>query len=137
MVRDMRHIKTASGMFRECVEHLKLATGGENIQSVMTIFRPKQLNEKYGPRFWNSQLIRYAAYPVGDGETILGDPANLELTEKIIELGWNPPEPKTEFDILPLVIDIPGQPPAMFTLPAEVCDEVEIWHPKYPAFADL
>ena len=61
-MRDMRHIKTEQGMFNEVLEHLKLATCQPSIQSVMTIFRPKGLNEKWGPRFWNSQIVRYAAY---------------------------------------------------------------------------
>ena len=72
-----------------------------------------------------------------DDGFILGDPDNLELTDKILTLGWTPPEPKSEFDVLPVVIHLPGHRPKMFELPKEYVHEVEITHPKYPAFADL
>ena len=48
--------------------------------------------------------------------TIRGDRANLDLTRAIMGLGWTPPDPRGEYDILPLVIDLPGEQPTV--LPA-------------------
>lgn len=79
VVRDRRHVTDPDEMFRELEEHLRVGTNGGNLQITMTVFRPKQPKERWGPRTWNPQLIRYAAYEQPDG-SILGDPANLEVT---------------------------------------------------------
>jgi len=70
VVRDCRHITDPDEMFRELEEHLRLATNGGNIQITMTAFRPKQPKERWGPRIWNPQLIRYAAYKQPDGSVM-------------------------------------------------------------------
>ncbi|MHC5832227.1 MAG: nitric oxide synthase oxygenase, partial [Nostoc sp.] len=80
VVRDRRHITDPDEMFRELEEHLRFATNGGNIQITMTVFRPKQPKERWGPRIWNPQLIRYAAYEQENG-SVMGDRANLELTK--------------------------------------------------------
>ena len=99
MVRDRRHVSDPDAMFRELEEHLRLATNDGNIQITMTVFRPKLPQERWGPRLWNPQLIRYAADEMPDG-SILGDAANLGVTQAIIEkMGWQPPEPRTPYDI--------------------------------------
>jgi sulfite reductase alpha subunit-like flavoprotein/nitric oxide synthase oxygenase domain/subunit/hemoglobin-like flavoprotein len=136
VVRDRRHVIEPDEMFQELLEHLRLATNGGNIQITMTAFRPKQPKERWGPRIWNSQLIRYAAYKQEDG-SILGDGANLDLTNAIIKLGWNPPEPRTPYDILPLVIEVPGMEPKLYELPKDEAMEVEIEHPTIPEFKSL
>lgn len=48
-------------------------------RSAITIF-PQRTDGKHDFRVWNSQLIRYAGYKQPDGQ-IVGDPANVELTE--------------------------------------------------------
>lgn len=48
-------------------------------RSAITIF-PQRTDSKHDFRIWNAQLIRYAGYKQPDG-SILGDPANVELTE--------------------------------------------------------
>lgn len=48
-------------------------------RSAITIF-PQRTDSKHDFRIWNAQLIRYAGYKQPDG-TVLGDPANVELTE--------------------------------------------------------
>ena len=62
IVRDRRHVTDPDEMFAECVEHLRAATNGGNIEIVLTAFRPTRPGERWGPRIWNSQLIRYAGY---------------------------------------------------------------------------
>ncbi|QJD79677.1 nitric oxide synthase oxygenase [Spirosoma rhododendri] len=136
IVRDLRHLTDPDDLFRETVEHLRLGTNSGNVQIVMNVFRPKKPLERWGPRIWNSQYIRFAAYEQPDG-TILGDKANLKLTQAIIRQGWTPPAQKTAYDCLPLVIDVPGHAPRRYEFdPADVL-RIPIEHPNYPAFADL
>ena len=136
VVRDCRHVTDPDEMFQELVEHLRLATNCGNIQITMTAFRPKQPKENWGPRIWNPQLIRYAAYEQADG-SVLGDPANLDVTKAIVKLGWQPPEPRTPYDILPLVIEVPGKEPKMYHWARDEVLEVEIEHPTIPDFKSL
>lgn len=136
IVRDLRHVTDPDAMFRECVEHMRMATNGGNIQIVMSVFRAKKPAERWGPRIWNSQYIRFAAYEQPDG-TILGDKANLKLTRALLRLGWTPPAHKTASDCLPLVIDVPGHPPKLYEFAPEDLLTVPIEHPSYPGFREL
>jgi hypothetical protein len=58
VVHDRRHVIDPDEMFRECQEQVQFATNGGNLQITMTVFRPKLPKERWGPRFWNSQLYR-------------------------------------------------------------------------------
>jgi sulfite reductase alpha subunit-like flavoprotein/nitric oxide synthase oxygenase domain/subunit/hemoglobin-like flavoprotein len=137
VIRDRRHITNPDEIFRECQEHVQFATNGGNLQITMTVFRPKLPKERWGPRIWNSQLYRYAAYEMPDG-SILGDPANLALTNAIIKkMGWQPPEPRTAYDILPLVIEVPGQETKMYHWQPDEVLEVHVEHPTIPEFKEL
>ncbi|MEH2295822.1 nitric oxide synthase oxygenase [Nostoc sp.] len=136
VVRDRRHITDPDEMFRELEEHLRFATNGGNIQITMTVFRPKQPKERWGPRIWNPQLIRYAAYEQENG-SVMGDRANLELTKAIIKLGWQPPKPCTPYDILPLVIEAAGMEPKLYEFNHDEVLEVEIEHPTIPELKSL
>ena len=138
-VRDCRHINEPSAIFAEVHEHLRIATAGTNIQSVMTVFKPHELDEPLGTRFWSSQYVRYAAYKDETTGKIMGDPANLTLTEYLLERNfWKAPEPKSPFDILPLVLKVPGvEKPYIHNLPKEVVFEVSLEHPTNTKFADL
>jgi nitric oxide synthase oxygenase domain/subunit/sulfite reductase alpha subunit-like flavoprotein/hemoglobin-like flavoprotein len=136
IVRDRRHVTEPDEMFAECVEHLRAATNGGNVEIVLTLFRPTRPGERWGPRIWNAQLIRYAGYKLPDG-SVIGDRANLELTAAIRRLGWEPPAEPTDFDILPLVIDAPGHEPKLYAFdPADVL-EAPITHPSHPGIAAL
>jgi sulfite reductase alpha subunit-like flavoprotein/nitric oxide synthase oxygenase domain/subunit/hemoglobin-like flavoprotein len=136
IVRDLRHVTDPDAMFRECAEHLRMATNGGNLQIVMNVFRPKKPLERWGPRIWNSQYIRFAAYKQDDG-TVLGDKANLDLTQALIRQGWVPPVARTAYDCLPLVIDVPGQAPKMYSFSDDELLTVPLEHPAYPAFGEL
>eukprot|EP01116_Phalansterium_solitarium_P021474 TRINITY_DN6686_c0_g1_i3.p1 TRINITY_DN6686_c0_g1~~TRINITY_DN6686_c0_g1_i3.p1 ORF type:complete len:1576 (-),score=643.68 TRINITY_DN6686_c0_g1_i3:181-4908(-) len=136
MVRDRRHVTDPDEMFKECLEHLRIATGGETFQSVMTVFRPRKPHELWGPRFWSTQFVSFAGYKQPDG-SVLGDPARAELTEAIIELGWTPPEPRTEWDTLPLVFELPNDKPRQFVIPPENLYIVMIQHPTNTRFNEL
>lgn len=136
IVRDFRHVSDANSIYDECVQHLRTATNGGNIEIVLTVFRPLQPGERWGPRLWNSQLVRYACHEMPDG-SLKGDRANLDLTRAILKLGWTPPEPRGEYDLLPLVVEIPGEMPKLFPLDASEVLEVPISHPTEPKIAAL
>ncbi|MEL6928076.1 MAG: nitric oxide synthase oxygenase [Cyanobacteria bacterium J06600_6] len=129
-IRDLRHLETEEEMFAALVDHIKIATNNGDLRALMTAFKPD------GRRLWNSQLLRYAGYLQADN-TVLGDPANVELTTKAIELGWQPPEHPTQFDYLPLIIQLPGKEPKWFDLPTEIILDVELTHPSYEWFSEL
>jgi len=100
-----------------------------------TVFAATPPNER-GIRIWNRQLIRYAGYRTADG-VILGDSEQLEFTSRVMELGWCPPTERSAFDVLPLVIDFPGQAPKQFNLPTSCVLEIPITHPEFAWFAYL
>lgn len=133
IVRDLRHLSTATEIFEAILEHIKLATNGGNIKSMISIFPPNQPG-KPGIRIWNPLLIRYAGYEQVDG-TIIGDPAQIEFTKICQELGWE--GERTHFDILPLIIQMPGEKPQLFNIPQDIVLEVPITHPNLPWFAEL
>ena len=91
------------------------------------------------PRVWNTQLLRFAAYRLPDSGKILGDPANLKFTDMLIEkMHWKPPARKTEFDVLPLVLQRhQEEPPSLFEIPTLYSTKVPITHPTTPRFNAL
>ena len=132
-VRDLRHLTTAEAIFTALVDHIRLATNGGNVQPTVSIFAPNQPGQP-GIRIWNPLLIRYAGYRQADG-SVVGDPAQVELTEICQQLDWQ--GKGTRFDLLPLIIQMPDQKPQWFEIPPDAVMEVPISHPDYPWFAEL
>jgi len=133
-VRDMRQLDDEDEILSALVEHIELATHGGNLRAMMTVFAPTNRAGE-GPRIWNGQLIRYAGYRNADG-SITGDPMNVALTERALGLGWKG-GPRTRFDILPLIVSLPGRAPRWMEIPRRVIREVPLVHPDYPWFAAL
>ncbi|MFP3964792.1 nitric oxide synthase oxygenase [Actinomadura fulvescens] len=133
-VRDRRDVRAARDVAAECLAHLGEATGSGRIRPVVTVFAPDRPGEP-GPRIWNDQLIRYAGYR-RDGRTVVGDPQNIELTRTARALGWTGGR-GTAFDVLPLVIETPGEPVRFFDVPGRAVLEVELTHPDFRWFAGL
>jgi nitric-oxide synthase len=133
-VRDMRHLSTAEGIFDALVGHITLATNNGKIRPMVTIFAPERRSQE-NIRIWNPQLIRYAGYRQAGG-TVVGDALHMELTEIVRRLGWRGGK-EGLFDVLPLVIQMPLQPPKLFELPHEQILEVPLGHPDYQWFARL
>jgi nitric-oxide synthase len=133
-IRDRRHLQTAQEIFDELVEHVRLSTNSGKIKPLITVFAPREPGQP-GLRIWNPQLIRYAGYRQPDG-SVVGDPLNADLTDAIVALGWKGGQ-RTPFDVLPLVIQLPGQRPELFELPGDAVLEVHIRHPQFAWFADL
>ena len=134
-VVDARDVTTAEGIFEACIAHLRRSTNGGRIQPLITVFAPSGPDAP-GPRIHNYQLIRYAGYRAADG-TMLGDPAEIDFTARLLEAGWAPPRTRSAFDILPLLIEVPGEKPRFFPVPPDAVLEVSITHPTLTWFADL
>ncbi|MFC9790659.1 nitric oxide synthase oxygenase [Rhodococcus sp. NPDC127528] len=130
---DARHAVTAADLAEACWEHLRTATNGGALQSVITI-GPRPLPDGREYRIISPQLIRYAGYRQADG-TVVGDPAHVELTEQVTRLGWH--GEGTAFDVLPLLISVPDEPLQWFEVPRELILEVPLEHPNYKWFAKL
>lgn len=135
-LRDFRHVRSDEEMLDAILGHIAFATNGGNLRPALTLFRPQNADGT-GPRVWSPQLFRYAGYRQPDG-TILGDPANLGLTEVALALGWQPPKSPSAFDLLPLIVQAEtGRRPSWREIPRELVLEVPITHPDFPWFADF
>ena len=134
-IRDFRHLTDEALIFDEICEHISLASGKGNLQPVITVFAP-QVPGNEAPRIWNPQLIRYAGYKMEDGLWV-GDPEHYTFTNACLKLGWKPPKKKTNYDLLPIIIQLPGKDPQWFQLPKELVLEVDLIHPEFSWFKDL
>jgi len=133
-VVDRRDVTTASGVFDALLEHLHIGTNGGRLRPVATVFAAAAPGQD-GIRIWNEQLIRYAGYRSADG-SVVGDPRNLALTRAVVERGWTGATGGPH-DVLPLLIQMPGERPELFELPDDAVLEVPLAHPRLPWFADL
>lgn len=134
-VADARDTRTAGEIFDACVAHLRRSTNGGKIRPLITVFGPADANGR-GPLIHNYQLIRYAGYRESDGR-VLGDPAEVAFTERVMLAGWRPPLKRSAFDLLPLLIETPGEGEKLFPLPADAVLEVPIAHPGFAWFEEL
>ncbi|WP_072690924.1 nitric oxide synthase oxygenase [Rhodococcus marinonascens] len=130
---DARHATTADEIAEACWEHLRVATNGGALRSVITV-GPLPLADGREYKIISPQLIRYAGYRNSDG-TVTGDPAQVDITESVTRMGWR--GAGTPFDVLPLLISTPDEPLRWYDVPVELVLEVEITHPDYPWLADL
>ncbi|MFJ7982149.1 nitric oxide synthase oxygenase [Lysinibacillus xylanilyticus] len=119
-VVDARDISNEEGIFNALLEHIKYATNGGKIRPTITVFAPGRV------RIWNHQLIRYAGYETESG--IIGDLHSVEFTKLCESLGWQ--GEGTAFDVLPLVVQMDGREPQLFTIPDEYVLQVPIRHPE-------
>jgi len=126
-VVDARNAKTEEEIYHACLRHLQHATHHGSIRSTVTVFPPADSKGR-GPRIWNYQLSRYAGYRMNKKQ-ILGDPAEADFTDLCLKLGWIPPKKRTPFDLLPIVISLPGKKPHLFPPPKKETLEVSIRHP--------
>ncbi|RNC97272.1 nitric oxide synthase oxygenase [Lysinibacillus halotolerans] len=126
-VFDERHLETAEEIFFALIRHIQFATNKGKIRPTITIFNENKV------RIWNYQLIRYAGYEISGGT--VGDPDSIPFTKVCMDLGWR--GAGTPFDILPLVIQVGNNKPALFEIPKEAVLEVEIRHPQYEQISKL
>jgi nitric-oxide synthase, bacterial len=134
-VRDRRHLSSAADVADECFAHLRAATNGGRVRPLITVFSPDQPGQP-GPRILSPQLAAYAGYAVGDAGPV-GDPAQVPITELAIQLGWPSPQPRSRFDLLPLIVQADGAPASWHEVPADAVLEVPLVHPDFDWFAGL
>lgn len=134
-LRDFRHVSTGEGMLDAIMGHIEVATNGGSLRPVITVFPPKDPAGN-APRVWSPQLFRYAGYRNADGK-VVGDPANVKLTEVAMSLGWRPPATRSPFDLLPVVVQAAGEKPCFREIPRHLVLEIPIVHPDFPWFAEL
>jgi nitric-oxide synthase len=129
---DRRDARTADEVATACREHLAWSTNGGRIRPAISVFAP---DTPTGPRIriLNRQLIGFAGQAGADGE-VVGDPANVALTEQAAGLGWQGSGGR--FDVLPLLIEVDGIR-SWHTLPPESVLRVPIRHPDLPALDAL
>ncbi|MFC5774043.1 nitric oxide synthase oxygenase [Ectobacillus antri] len=124
-VFDERQLQAEEDIFTALLRHINFATNDGKIRPTITVFRQ-------GMRIWNHQLIRYAGYE--EEGSVIGDPASLAFTRTCEELGWK--SERTNFDVLPLVIDA-GNGPKWFSIPETSVMRVPLSHPEFAWFSDL
>lgn len=132
-VRDLRGVTSPGEVHRELCEHLRLATNGGRVRPVISIFAP-DTPDRRGPRVWNDQLVRYAGHRRPDGG-VTGDPAYVDFTDVVREMGWQ--LPGGPFDVLPLVVETSDDKAQLFDIPRDLVLEVPLSHPDHPWFAQL
>jgi nitric-oxide synthase, bacterial len=131
-VFDEREAASEEEVFQALERHLEYASNGGRIRPTITVFRPSH-RDKPDIRLWNHQLIRYAGYEE-DGR-YSGDPHSIEFTQKCRKLGWE--GEGTDFDVLPLVVQIGDQPPEMREVEPRLALQVPLRHPEFDWFGDL
>nr|WP_246079344.1 nitric oxide synthase oxygenase [Paenibacillus piri] len=102
-------VDMAAALFR----HIQYATNNGKVRPAITIFRQERNGSKI--QIWNHQLIRYAGYERKD--VVVGDPASIRLTKACYRLGSKGNE--TQFDVLPIVIQIDDRIPRWFDVPEQ------------------
>ena len=121
-VRDARDAETAAEVHDELCQHIEFATNDGKIRPAITLFEPAVRGEEQ-VRLWNYQLIRYAGYETADG--VVGDPDSLAMTAYCERRGWN--GDGTDFDVLPLVIQMGDGPPWRASCPRRGPREGRRW----------
>lgn len=141
MVQDCREIRSRSGVVDALENHLNLAWQGGAIQSVISVFAPRDPNRVDEPdpvRIANHQLLRYAGFEQADG-SIQGDPHSFDFTQRMLQQGWIPNR-RTAHTPLPWSIwinDLETPPVDHFASRPEQFPEVDITHPQYPGIDAL
>lgn len=126
---DLRRVGSSREMAYTIAKGMQKAFNRGHILPTVFIFPPRDPGKR-GPMIWNRQILAFAGYRQEDG-SILGDPANVDLTERIIEFGWMPPIDKSRWDFLPLITMAENDSPYMMELPAELRRTIQITHPRY------
>ncbi|GGJ61936.1 nitric-oxide synthase [Anoxybacillus voinovskiensis] len=127
-VFDARNVETEEEVAEQLFRHITFATNGGKIRPTITVFKPDG-----EVRIWNHQLIRYAGYATELG--VIGDSSSISFTKACEQMGWK--GERTNFDLLPLVVQQKGKQPKWFDIPRELVLEVPIEHPEFVWFQDL
>ncbi|MEY2882782.1 MAG: hypothetical protein RL490_506 [Pseudomonadota bacterium] len=134
-VVDCRAITDPEAIQAQIRRHLDDAYGDGRIRSMISIFAPAGRDTL--PAWIESpQIAQYACYPQPDG-TLLGDRQNVEATRIALAMGWEPPEPRSPFDLLPWFLRDAADRRHLCTLPPGAIREIAIHHPDHPGLSAL
>lgn len=134
-VFDCRAMTEPDAIADRMVRHMRDALGDGRIRSMISVFAP--VTDTQLPAYIESrQITEYAGYAMDDG-SLLGDRQNVEATRIAQSLGWQAPEPRGRFDILPVIIRDRSDRRALFSLPPSAYREIDIRHPTEADFAGL
>ena len=138
-VFDCRRVDSAGSVFEELESLVDFAFNGGQIRAAISIFAPLSPGEDT-PRveLLNQQLIRYACFEKPNG-SLVGDPASLETTKRMLEKGWMPTH-QTRFTPLPWLIQVSGEslpPYDIFSRRPGLLHEIELEHPEVAEFRSL
>lgn len=123
-VIDARDVTDEASFLSSINYHIAQATNEGKLKPYITIYAPKD-----GPKIFNNQLIRYAGYDN------CGDPAEKEVTRLANHLGWK--GKGTNFDVLPLIYQLPNESVKYYEYPTSLIKEVPIEHDHYPKLRKL
>ncbi len=132
-VFDYRDLTEPDDIFNALEVYLQHATNGGKIRSSICVFAPQHPQSQDEIRILNNKLIRYAGYK--SGEKVIGDPEEVEVTKLCQKLGWK--GEGTPFDVLPVVIQVPGRALEYYNLNPKDVLEVDIEHPEFKWFKEL
>ena len=85
---DLRRVTSSEEMVTELIRGVSVAFNGGSVQPTVFVFPPRNVNAR-GPMIWNHQVLQFAGYEI-DGGTVLGDPMSVEITNAMMDLGWQP-----------------------------------------------
>lgn len=131
-VFDARNLQKEDEIKDALFHHIEFATNQGKIRPTITIFKKKK-NEEDFIQIWNHQLVRYAGYATEYG--IIGDSSSIDFTKECEKLGWK--GAGTNFDILPLVIQVDGNTPKCYDIPESLVLEIPLRHEEFEWFEDL
>ena len=115
------------------------------ITQVAVVFAPAPIgsalaHESRGTRIWNPSFVAHAGYQASPSSPVLGDAANLQLTETCIEYGWQPPAVRSPTDVLPLCLeyfDLVTNSRRITLQPIPSAPQVHLRHPEFAAVGEL
>ncbi|MEL6644248.1 MAG: nitric oxide synthase oxygenase [Pseudomonadota bacterium] len=123
-VRDRRGMHDPAEIFADQCAHLAEATGDGRIRSIISIYPPVRPGGT--PCYFESaQFNQYAGYLTPEGR-VLGDRRSVEATRIAQSMGWHPPEPRGQFDLLPVILRDGAGRRHMFEVPAGLQREVPL-----------
>jgi nitric-oxide synthase, bacterial len=134
-VRDYRHIEHPDDMAPLIFDHMTDAMGDGRIKSIISIF-PAARPTVSPTWIENRQIAQHAGY-LRRNDRIVGDPLNIEFTRIVTALGWQEPQPQSEFDLLPLLIRGSDGRRYLYNIPESCISQIPIQHPRYEKFGDL
>lgn len=135
-VFDCRDIREPAAMAQRVERHMTEALSDGRIRSIITVFAPVRPGQELPPYIESTQITQYAGYPQPDGQ-VLGDRQSVEATRIAQSLGWQAPEAKGPFDLIPYVIRDARDRRTIHSLPVQAVREVAIVHPDHPGLAAL